>query len=128
MACEGTVFLLGMVAQAQAGAGGFFGISYVFGSSFSEGDFGITAKILSDDDPNTAVAAAGVSYFPFAKEKKLGADLSTGYLFENAAVTGGWDFLQWKPQVAVGYVNTEDDKSTPVVAPAPSETPSEIPE
>ena len=112
------IFILGMVTQVQAGAGGFFGISYVFGSSL--GGFGVTAKILSDDDPNTGVIGAGVSFFPYAEEKKFGADLSAGYLFENVAVTGGWDFLQRKPLLAVGYVNTEDDGTTPVAPPTPT--------
>jgi hypothetical protein len=102
--------ILGLVAQAQAGAGAFFGISYNFGAS--KADWGITAKVLSDDDANTAVAAAGVSFFPFANEKKFGVDLSGGYLFENGAVTLGWDFLQRKPQLGIGYVNTDDGKST----------------
>ena len=102
--------ILGLVAQAQAGAGAFFGISYNLGAS--KADWGITAKVLSDDDDNTAVAAAVVSFFPFADEKKFGVDLSGGYLFENGAVTLGWDFLQKKPQLGIGYVNTDDDKST----------------
>ena len=110
-------FLLGMVAQAQAGPGGFFGISYVFGSSL--GDFGLSAKILSDNDENTGVVGAGLSYFPFAKEKKFGADLSAGYLFQNGAVTGGWDFLQRKPQLGIGYVNTKDDNPAPPAPPPP---------
>ena len=111
--------LFGLVAQAQAGAGGFFGISYNFGTSAA--DWGVTAKIMSDDDANTAVVAAGVSYFPFAKEKKFGADLSGGYLFENGAVTLGFDFLQWKPQLAVGYIDTEDGNSTPATPATPAD-------
>jgi len=110
--------IFGLVAQAQAGAGGFFGISYNFGASAA--DWGITAKVLSDDDANTGVVGAGVSYFPFAEEKKFGADLSGGYLFENGAVTLGWDFLQWKPQLGLGYLNTEDDKATPATPATPA--------
>ncbi|MFK5927437.1 MAG: hypothetical protein QM483_12465 [Desulfuromusa sp.] len=117
-----SIFIFGLVAQAQAGAGGFFGISYNFGASAA--DWGVTAKIMSDDDANTAVVAAGVSYFPFAKEKKFGADLSGGYLFENGAVTLGFDFLQWKPQLGLGYIDTEDGNSTPAT-PAASTPPAE---
>ncbi|MCD6580796.1 MAG: hypothetical protein J7K90_03260 [Desulfuromusa sp.] len=116
--------LFGLVAQAQAGAGGFFGISYNFGTSVE--DWGITAKIMSDDDANTAVVAAGVSYFPFAKEKKFGADLSGGYLFENGAVTLGFDFLQWTPQLGLGYIDTEDGNSAPAASTPPAEP--EVPE
>ena len=108
--------LFGFVAQAQAGAAGFFGISYALGTSL--GDFGITAKVISDDDENTGVLGAGASYYPFAEEKKFGLDVSGGYLFKNSAVMAGFDFLKWKPLLSVGYVNTEDSSSAP--APAPS--------
>ncbi len=118
---------MGLGSQAQAGAGGFFGISYIFGTS--PGDFGVTVKILPDDDENTGVVGAGVSYYPFAEVKKFGADLSAGYLFKNGAVTLGYDFLQWKPQLAVGYVDTEDNKATPAAPAAPTEpTPPSAPE
>lgn len=109
--------LFGLAAQAQAGAGAFFGISYNLGTSTA--DWGVTAKILSDDDANTAIVGAGVSYFPLAKENKFGVDLNGGYLFENGAVTLGWDFLQWKPQLSLGYVDTESDKATPLTPEAP---------
>ena len=111
-----SLLIFGLAAQAQAGAGGFFGLTYGFGTSL--GDFGITAKILSDDDANTAVVGAGVSYFPLAEGQKFGVDLSAGYLFENSAVTLGWDFLQKKPQFGFGYVDTEDEKSKPAPASA----------
>ena len=113
-----SLLIFGLAAQAQAGAGGFFGLTYGFGTSL--GDFGITAKILSDDDANTAVVGAGVSYFPLAEGQKFGVDLSAGYLFENSAVTLGWDFLQKKPQFGFGYIDTEDEKSKPAPAPAPA--------
>ncbi|MCF6267444.1 MAG: hypothetical protein L3J57_12990 [Desulfuromusa sp.] len=114
-----SLFIFGLVTQAQAGVGVLFGVSFVFGISQGQSnDFGITIKALSDDEDDTAVVAAGVSYYPFAEVKKFGADLSAGYLFKNGAVTGGWDFLQWKPQLAVGYVDTEDDNPAPA-APAP---------
>ena len=113
-----SIFIFGLAAQAQAGAGGFFGLTYGFGAS--PGDFGVTAKILSDDDANTAVVGAGVSYFPFAEEMKFGVDVSAGYLFKNSSLSVGWDFLQKKPQLSFGYVNTENKKSTPAPAPAPA--------
>jgi hypothetical protein len=36
----------------------------------------VTIKVLSDDEEDKVVAAAGVSYFPFATEKKIGADIT----------------------------------------------------
>lgn len=115
--------LFGFVVQAQAGAAGFFGISYALGTSL--GDIGITAKVVSDDDENTGVLGAGASYYPFAEEKKFGLDASVGYLFKNSAVMAGFDFLKWKPQLSVGYVNTEDSSSAPapVSTPVPDPTP-----
>ncbi len=39
------------------------------------------------------------------------------------------DYPQWKPQLAVGYVDTEDDKATPAAPAAPTEpTPPSAPE
>jgi len=125
------IFTFGLVTQAQAGASGFFGISYVLGTSL--GDFGVTAKVLSDDDENTGVLGAGVSYYPFSEANKFGVDASVGYLFQNSAVTLGWDFLRMKPQLGIGYIDTEDGGSTPAASspaassPAPS-TPAPPPE
>lgn len=110
--------LFGLGSQAQAGSQGFVGISYIFGTSPS--DFGLTIKLLSDDDENTGVLGAGVSYYPFSDARKFGVDVGVGYLFKNSAVTLGWDFLQKKPQLGFGYIDTEDDSSTPVPPTAPS--------
>ena len=112
-----SVFIFGLVAQAQAGASGFFGISYIFGTS--PGDFGVTVKILSDDDENTAVLGGGVSYYPLSEARKFGVDADVGYLFQNSAVTVGWDFLQKKPQLGVGYIDTDDGNPTPAAPSVP---------
>ena len=117
------VLLFGLTVQAQAGAGGFFGLSYTLGGSLS--NLGITAKVISDNEEDTAIVGAGVNFYPFAPENKFGVDISAGYLFTDIAVTVGWDFLQKKPQFSAGYVNTiEDKESVPVPAPAPASTPT----
>lgn len=124
------LLVCGLCIQAQAGVGALFGLSYNFGKTIS--DFGLTVKVLSDNEEDEFVAAAGVSYFPFAEQGNMfGADLSGGYIFENAAVTLGWDFLNRRPQLGVGYINSQDDSDgTSGTTPTPVEeptTPSEEP-
>ena len=124
------VLLFGLVAQAQAGVGGFFGLSYTLGASL--GNLGVTAKVISDNEEDTAIVGAGVDFYPFAAGNKFGIDISAGYLFTDFAMTIGWDFLQKKPQFSAGYVNTiEDKKSSSPPAPAPTSesasTPSDEP-
>lgn len=51
-------------AKAQADPTYMVGISFTFGSN----DIGLTAKVLSDDEEETAVAAAGVSFYPMAEK------------------------------------------------------------
>ncbi len=116
--------LFGLVAQAQAGAGGFFGLSYTLGTSLD--NLGVTAKVISDNEEDTAIVGAGVDFYPFAAGNKFGVDISAGYLFTDFAVTVGWDFLQKKTQFSAGYVNTVEDKksSSPAPAPAPSSEPA----
>ena len=81
------------------------GITYNFGgnSSGAEGA-GATIKVLSSGEDKKAVIAAGLSYFPWAKQdKKLGLDISAGYNIKNSAVMGGWDFLKNQPTISLGY-------------------------
>jgi len=99
---------------AQADPGAFFGITYDIGSSLS--GVGVSIKALSTNEEDKAAVDLGISYFPLANEDKFGVDLGVGYLFQNGAVTLGWDFLNSKPQLGVGYVNTQEDEeavSTP---------------
>ncbi len=120
------VLLFGLVAQAQAGVGGFFGLSYTLGASL--GNLGVTAKVISDNEEDTAIVGAGVDFYPFAAGNKFGIDISAGYLFTDFALTIGWDFLQKKPQFSAGYVNTiEDKKSSPPPATAPAPAPTSEP-
>jgi hypothetical protein len=100
-------FLL-VASFAQADPSAFFGVTYNFGAPLT--DLGLSVKLLSDDEEDKGVVDVGVSYSPFAKEGKFGLDAGAGYLFKNGAVTFGWDFLNMKPQVGVGYVNTAEDK------------------
>ena len=104
-----TTLLLG-TTSAYAGPGLFLGVSYNFG-----GSFGVSLKVLSTNREHRGAVAAGVSYFP--STRKFGADAGVGYLFNNGAVTGGWDFLNSTPTFGLGFVNT---KSRDTVVPPPA--------
>jgi len=104
------VVIFAFTFQAQAmDLGTFFGISYNFGSTAA--DWGVTAKVLSDNEEDKLVAAAGVSFFPYAAQK-FGVDVGGGYLFSCGAVTMGWDFLHATPQLSLGIAHTDDDSSS----------------
>jgi len=81
------------------------GISYNFGGQISKESFGLTVKVLSSDRQDRFVAAAGVTYFPWAPNK-LGLDVSGGYNFEKVTALVGYDLLNKKPQASLGYTNT----------------------
>lgn len=103
-----TALLLSISLQGHADVGAFFGISCTFGEMK---DIGLTVKVLSDDEEDKFVAAAGVSFYPMSDDLKFGVDISGGYLFKNVAATIGWDILQRKPQLSLGYVDTDDGSS-----------------
>lgn len=89
----------------QAGPAAFVDISYHFG-----GKAGITAKVLSSDKADKAVAALGATYY-FNAKAPLGVDLSLGYAFENAAALVGYDFLQKQPAISAGWADVDDNDS-----------------
>ena len=95
--------LLVACGAAQADPGVLVGVSYNFG-----GSVGVTLKVLSSDQRDKAVAAAGVSYFPFTSGRQWGVDVGGGYNFRNGGATVGWDFANRRVQGAVGYVDTRD--------------------
>jgi hypothetical protein len=73
---------------------------------------GVTAKVLSSDEQDQAVAAAGVSYFPGAANP-LGFDISAGYNFNEGTALIGYDLLHTQFQASAGWVNTQDDEPMP---------------
>lgn len=110
-----TLMLAGS-SVAQADPGVFFGVTYAFGHSTS--GLGLSLKVLSTDKEDHFAVGAGVSYYPLMSGNKFGVDVGVGYLFDNAAVTVGWDFMH-SPQIGIGYVDTKDDKpAAPVPEPA----------
>lgn len=114
-----TVVLISFLLVASltyADPSAFFGLTYNLGAPVT--DLGFSVKVLSTDKEDKGAVDLGISYFPFANEGKFGIDAGAGYLFNNGAVTLGWDFLNMKPQVGVGYVNTKEDKQPAPPIPA----------
>ena len=83
------------------------GISFNFGSGSAEQNFGITAKVLSNDWQDYQAAAVGVTYYPMNETNKVGLDASLAYKGTFAVGTIGWDFLNKQPQVSAGYVDAQ---------------------
>lgn len=81
------------------------GLSFAFGASPQE-NFGLSGKVISNNEPGHFVLGVGGTYYPFAREQ-FGVDVSGGYLTDNAAVTAGYDFLRSTPQISAGFVPTE---------------------
>ena len=89
------------------------GFTFKFGGNNSMENAGATIKVVSSSEDKKPVIAAGVSYFPWAKDgKKYGLDVGAGYNVKNTTLMGGWDFLQNQPSVSLGYtkgVSSSDD-------------------
>ena len=114
--------LLCSSVSVVADVGVFAGVVYNFGSGSQASKLGFSVKVLSDDEEDKAVVAAGLSYFPQGGANKIGADISVGYLFDNAVVTGGYDFLNSQPQVGIGFADTDSGNSAaPVSEPSNTE-------
>jgi len=117
-------FVFTLATSVQADPTYMVGITYTFGNN----DIGFTAKILSDDEEESAVAAAGVSFYPMA-EQKWGLDVGVGYVQDDVAATLGWDFLQKKAALAVGYADLEEDKDDSTYTPPETDddSPGDLP-
>ncbi len=83
------------------------GLSFAFGASPQE-NFGISGKVISNNEPENFILGAGGTYYPFSREQ-FGVDISAGYLTDNAAVTAGYDFLRSTPLISGGFVPTKKD-------------------
>ena len=84
------------------------GISFNFGGGSSTQNFGITAKILSNNWQDYQAAAVGMTYSPMKADHKVGLDASLAYKGTFAVGTIGWDFLNQQPQVSTGYVDAQE--------------------
>lgn len=81
------------------------GLSFAFGAS-PQDNFGVSGKVISNDEPGHFIVGVGGTYYPFSREQ-FGVDISGGYLTDNAAVTAGYDFLRSTPMISGGYVPTK---------------------
>ena len=109
---KGVAIASALVLSCAAYADGpqaMFAVSYTWGGSIGNGNLGVSLKVISSREENNVIAAAGVTYYPWAPVEKFGADVGAGYLFDSFALTGGWDFIQSDWIVSAGYVNTIDD-------------------
>ncbi len=106
-----TTALLAGATGAAADPGLFLGLAYTFGASGGGGP-GLTLKVTSTKKEHHGALAAGVTYYPLDASNPFGVDVGVGYLFDNAAVTVGWDFLH-SPQISAGWIDTDDGKSAP---------------
>ena len=110
--------LLASCTWAQADPGFMLGLSYNFG-----GSIGVTAKVLSSNKQEKAVAALGVSYLFGSSPSRFGFDLGAGYNFKrDVTATLGWDFMNSQVQAAVGVASTKKkrDSSDPPTSPSGS--------
>src|SRR5258706_14761657 len=106
-----TTALLGALACSPAIADPtvMVGLSFDFGRDTLEEGLGVTAKVLSSNRPDHFVVGGGVSFFPWSQDK-FGLDASAGYTFDQAAVMGGLDVLNMKPQLSAGWADTHDKR------------------
>lgn len=111
-----TTAILSLLATnaALADPAAMLGLSVNFGGGSAMAP-GITAKVLSSDEQDQAVVAAGVSYFPGAANT-FGLDLSAGYNFNEGSALIGYDLLNQQFQASGGWVNTQDEE--PFLAPS----------
>ncbi|MBN2646222.1 MAG: hypothetical protein JXR44_00375 [Thiotrichales bacterium] len=87
--------------SAQAEPTYFIGVAYTFG-----GEFGVTGKILTDDEQDSFSASVGATYYPYAYEK-FGVDLGGTYAFDKIALGAGFDFVKNAPVISAGYADTK---------------------
>ena len=88
------------------------GLTFNFGGGSAAQNFGITAKVLSNDWQDYQAAAVGFTYFPMNETNKVGLDAGLAYKSTFAVGTIGWDFLNNQPQVGAGYVDAQEPQRT----------------
>lgn len=80
-----------------------FGISMNFGSGQAPA-YGITSKVLTGNQKNKVVGAAGATYF-FDQGGYFGLDAGIGYTLKDSAITLTYDFLNNRPQLSAGWAD-----------------------
>ena len=121
--------LLGTSA-AQADPTFMIGGTFSFGGG-APGQFGLSARILSNNVEGEHTLGAGVTYYLDSGD--LGYDVMLGWLHENSVFGLGYDFGQRTPLLTLGLTRTTDGAGDappscqPVVPPPPSCLPPQVP-
>jgi hypothetical protein len=89
-----TAALMTLSATARAEPGFMIGVSHNFG-----GSTGVTFKILSTNEKDKPLVAAGFTYYPWSEVKTWGFDTGVGYSWRNGAVVLGYDWLNEQMQL-----------------------------
>jgi len=110
-----TAALVASSLPAVADPAAFAGITYGFGG---QDTFGFTVKVVSSDEEDKAVAAAGVSYYP--NTSKTGFDVGVGRNFDKSGLILGYDVVNEMTTFSAGWVDTKSVVDAPqqlVIAP-----------
>ena len=102
--CATALFLVMSQVPAYSEPALMVGLAFNFGGG--ESKIGATAKILSDDQADQVVGAAGGTYF--FDDRSLAFDAGLGVTFDGGAITLTYDFMNESPQLSLGAVNTKD--------------------
>lgn len=104
-ALSGSTAILTLLLSCPAYADPTFmvGLSLNFGGG-QEPALGVTGKVLSSDQPDEVVGAAGATYF---FDGYWGLDAGLGYTFDNSAITLTYDFLNERPQISAGWADID---------------------
>lgn len=101
---SGAIALAAMNVSADIGA--FVGVTYAIGSNAG---LGLTLLATTVRHEDRGIAAAGVSFYPFASGQNIGVPIGVGYQGSSVAGIVGYDVLLGVPVVSGGYVNTRGD-------------------
>lgn len=99
-----------MFTVAHAGVGVFAGLTYTFQAN---NGVGFTVQATSSRKEDQAIAAAGISFYPFAQKPAIGIPVGVGYQGSHAAGLISYDFLLKGISVSGGYVNTKSTSGAP---------------
>lgn len=98
--------------SAHGETGVFVGLTYAFES---KSGLGVTVLGTSTRRENSAMAVAGVTFYPLAAESRFGIPVGLGYQGKDTAATLTYDLLQRGFGVSAGYANTRSPAPAPPV-------------
>ncbi|WP_370270585.1 hypothetical protein [Nioella sp.] len=104
--------------------------TFMLGGTISFGagqgsQFGISARILSNNQEDEATFGAGITYYPGSGD--FGYDVFAGWNFDNSVLGIGYDFGQRTPIMSLGVSNTEGPTPQAVPMPPSPMPPSPMP-